>query len=137
MGFKKIDDINHGAHDRKSVILINFNEVEFNTLKDIINKNGLDDVIFVGNDMFDSKVIDILNDEGIKGESFDIDMKVMLFNQVEGKDANGILEDLKKSDVKGVFAAFVTKNSANWELKRLFRHLYEERRQLASKHRNK
>lgn len=137
MGFKKIDDINHGAHDRKSVILINFNEVEFNTLKDIINKNGLSDVIFVGNDMFDSKVIDILNDEGIKGESFDIDMKVMLFNQVDGEDANGILEDLKKSDVKGVFAAFVTKNSSNWELKRLFRHLYEERRQLASKLRNK
>ena len=133
MGFKKIEDMNKKVHDRECMIIVNFPEKEKNLVKNMASMVGIKDIIVIDNTMFDNRIEDILDDKISVGEKTDVNVKALLFNSLEGKKVNAVIEGLRKMKIRGQYMAMITENSIEWELKKLIYNLVQERKMIKEK----
>ena len=116
-------------NDRGCVILCNFNDKEFKTIKVYAGMMGIKDLIRVSYKNGNCLVNDILNDK-ITEENIENPVKdrAIIFNSLEDKKVGIFIDNMKKMRTAPAMKAMVTETSIEWTLNRLLENLKEERR---------
>lgn len=116
-------------NDRGCVILCNFNDKEFKTIKVYAGMMGIKDLIRVSYKNGNCLVNDILNDK-ITEENIENPIKdrAIIFNSLEDKKVGIFIDNMKKMRTAPAMKAIVTETSIEWTLNRLLENLKEERR---------
>ncbi len=116
-------------NDRGCVILCNFNDKEFKTIKVYAGMMGIKDLIRVSYKNGNCLVNDILNDK-ITEENIENPVKdrAIIFNSLEDKKVGIFIDNMKKMRTAPAMKAIVTETSIEWTLNRLLENLKEERR---------
>ena len=115
-------------NNRECVILCNFNDKEFKTIRLYASMIGIKDLIRVSYKNGDSIINDILNNK-IKedGAQSSIKDRAIVFNSLEPRKVNVFIDNMKKMRLAPSMKAIVTKTSIEWTLDMLLHHLKEER----------
>lgn len=116
-------------NDRGCVILCNFNDKEFKTIKVYAGMMGIKDLIRVSYKNGNCLVNDILNDK-ITEENIvnPVKDRAIIFNSLEDKKVGIFIDNMKKMRTAPAMKAIVTETSIEWTLNRLLENLKEERR---------
>lgn len=116
-------------NDRGCVILCNFNDKEFKTIKVYAGMMGIKDLIRVSYKNGNCLVNDILNDK-ITEENIvnPVKDRAIIFNSLEDKKVGIFIDNMKKMRTAPAMKAMVTETSIEWTLNRLLENLKEERR---------
>lgn len=116
-------------NDRGCVILCNFNDKEFKTIKVYAGMMGIKDLIRVSYKNGNCLVNDILNDK-INEEDIvnPVKDRAIIFNSLEDKTVGIFIDNMKKMRTAPAMKAIVTETSIEWTLNRLLENLKEERR---------
>ncbi|EJX2681954.1 DUF3783 domain-containing protein [Clostridioides difficile] len=128
MSFEKINNNNlDKIHNRKCIMLVNFNKKELSLIKNISNFAGIRDHIILSEKNGENIIRDIL-DGNISSECENgIKSKSVIFNNTPSTQVNAFLEGLKKVRINRPFTAMVTETSIDWTLNNLIENLVQER----------
>lgn len=127
MSFETINNINENkVHDRRCIMIVNFNKKESILIKNISNLLGIKDHIFLQTNNGKSLIRDILNNEVLVSNEEGMKNKAIIFNNIEHTRINSFLESLKKMRINRPLTAVVTETSIDWTLDYLVKNLLEE-----------
>ncbi|MCL2320861.1 MAG: DUF3783 domain-containing protein [Oscillospiraceae bacterium] len=112
----------------KAILAYGFTKEEKNLIGMLKIRHKIKKVIYLSNNMGESKVFDVLNDVfAISNEVNLPEEKLLLFDMFSDKEL-AIIVDAVKSTIKGYpIMATITPISINWSLSYLMQHLVQER----------
>lgn len=129
MSFENIKDINlNSIHNRSCIMLVNFNNKELNSIKNISRLLGLKDIIALDYKNGGSVIRNILENNILSGEDANNKNKVILFNNISTQKINALLDNLKKLKISRPLSAMITDQTIDWTLDDLIINLVNERK---------
>lgn len=129
MSFENIKDINlNNIHNRSCIMLVNFNNKELNSIKNISRLLGLKDIIALDYKNGGSVIRNILENNILSGEDANNKNKVILFNNISTQKINALLDNLKKLKISRPLSAMITDQTIDWTLDDLIINLVNERK---------
>lgn len=116
-------------NSRACVILCNFNDKEFKTIKVYAGMMGIRDLIRVSYKNGNSIVKDILDDNIIESDVENpVKDRAIIFNSLEDRKVSIFIDNMRKMRTAPAMKAIVTETSIEWTLNKLLENLKEERR---------
>ncbi len=111
---------------KENIILFNLESKELNSVKNLCKIIGIKDIIIINSANAETKLVDILENNVLVGNTEIIKEKAIIFSNVESKKITFILDGLKKTRIKNLYKATITETSKNWNVRTLIKNLIEE-----------
>lgn len=132
MSFENIKDIDlNNVHNRSCIMVVNFNNKELNSIKNISRLIGLKDIITLDYKNGNSVIRNILEDNIANSGDTNNKNKVILFNNVSTQKINALLDNLKKIKINRPLSAMITDQTIEWTIDNLIINLVNERKAIS------
>ena len=132
MSFENIKDIDlNNVHNRSCIMVVNFNNKELNSIKNISRLIGLKDIITLDYKNGNSVIRNILEDNIANSGDTNNKNKVILFNNVSTQKINALLDNFKKIKINRPLSAMITDQTIEWTIDNLIINLVNERKAIS------